>query len=55
MHRTVLWSPGTRATTTHGSANLWDTQDKMQLKTAAKTIFFIYQKLAIREYITSSL
>jgi hypothetical protein len=36
-HRTVLWSPGTPATTTHGSANLWDTEEKVKLQTAGKT------------------
>ena len=40
MHKTVLWSPGTPAMTTHGSANLWDTEDKLKLKTAAKTKLF---------------
>jgi hypothetical protein len=32
-HKTVLWSTGTPAMTTHGSANLWDTEDKVKLKT----------------------
>jgi hypothetical protein len=32
--------------TTHGSANLWDTEDKVKLKTAAKTKLFLTQFLS---------
>jgi len=40
VHKTVLWSQETPAMTTHGSANLWDTEGKAKLKTAAKTTLF---------------